>query len=92
MWRNRWALDMVRYLLVIIWDDDTNTGDNDGALERLSFIWWVFSQSYYCGDGIISNPNNDNMYEQCDDWNAINWDGMQWYLSDGDTILWRFWF
>lgn len=75
MWWNWWALDAIKYLLIIIWDDDTNTWENDGNLERLSFIWGTLKQSYYCGDGVISTPNDDDIIEQCDDSNITDGDG-----------------
>lgn len=75
IWWDRNTSDYIRYLLVIVWDDDINAWENDWHLERLSFIWWVFSESYYCGDGIIQTPNTDDIMEQCDDWNTNNSDG-----------------
>lgn len=31
----------IKYALLIIWDDDSDIGDNDGNTEHISFMWWL---------------------------------------------------
>ena len=66
---------LAKKLLIIVWDDDILAWSNNWNTEHLSFLWWFITPlTDYCWDGIVQNPNFQNIQETCDDANVISWD------------------
>ena len=65
----------VRYMLVIVWDDDITTWTDNGFTEHLSFLWGFSTPAPRCWDSLIQ------WIEQCDAWTWNLSTCTPWYWS-----------
>lgn len=58
----------ITYALYIIWDDDSNTGSNDGFGEHISFMWWIVSSALCIPSAELCDRIDNNCDWTIDEW------------------------
>lgn len=91
VWFENDTNDDIKYMLIVVGDDDTSAWSDDGETEHLSFIWWILAPLElieYPGDLSITKTATPSLYSgdtvsyTIDVNNIGTWIAMSWSVTE----------